>query len=153
MHLCPGHISELVCVSIDRHDWYQSTGPAPLPRTRAGGPTLPPTALHPDICGSSTETTTAPPLWGLPQVYRGAQRRVVYCQQMGPDVVRWGHAINPDVVFEETVVRKNFQRRYKESDSKWNPSDTGQWDDKSWQYPGVESVERMFHQNQGDIWR
>lgn len=100
MHICPVHISEPVCVSIVRHDWWQPTGPAPLPRTRPGGPALSSTTIHSNIRGSSTKTATAPPFWGLPEVYRRAQRRVDYSQQMGPDIVRWGRIIFSGILLQ-----------------------------------------------------
>lgn len=42
-------------------------------------------AFNTHVRGSPTEDPAAPPLRGVPQIHRGAQRRVQQHQQVGPD--------------------------------------------------------------------
>lgn len=58
-----------LCVSVDGCDELRPTGSTTLPGTGAGWDALSTAALHPHICGSSTQTPATATLRGLPEVY------------------------------------------------------------------------------------
>lgn len=76
-------------VSVDGCDELRPAGPTTLPRTGAGWAALSAAALHPHICGSSTQTPATATFRGLPEVHRRTECRVLYCQQMGPNTLWW----------------------------------------------------------------
>lgn len=76
-------------ISVDGCDELRPTGPATLPGTGASWAALSTAALHPHICGSSTQTPATATFRGLPAVYRRTQCWVHYCQQMGPNTLGW----------------------------------------------------------------
>lgn len=54
------------------------SGSASLPRTRPARPTCAPAALQPSVCVPTSQVSAGAPLWGVPQIHWGPQRRVPY---------------------------------------------------------------------------
>lgn len=59
-------------------------GPSTIPRHGPARATLPPPAHDPHVRGSTAQDPEGAPLWGLPQVHWGPERREQHCQQVGP---------------------------------------------------------------------
>ncbi len=78
-----------LCVFLDGCDDLRPAGPSTLPGAGPGWAARSAAALHPHICGSSTQTSETSPFRGLPEIHRGAQCWVHYCQQMGPNALWW----------------------------------------------------------------
>lgn len=64
---------EVLCVFLDGCDELRPAGPSTLPGAGPGWAARSAAALHPHICGSSTQTPATAPFRGLPEIHRGTQ--------------------------------------------------------------------------------
>lgn len=97
-------------------DCPRAAGPPAVPRTGADGTTCPPATVHPDVRVSTSQDTTAASFWGVPQIHRGPDCRVVHHQQVGPSVVRLGLCLIVYVFsIYDIILSENIKRSWTEN--------------------------------------